>query len=206
MRKRPKLNLPAPQAIDAEADDNVKPGVGGKAAKSHQVPCFSFPLFADGWLCQNQLKRQLQESFLALPKPKNEFEIVLPDASDEPEDEEERLLPGEPKPANAEAAADDEIAEALKLIEQEKKEMGGEVDLETFAELWETTYQQFIFVPSTQKFGRTNEVSKADHIASLQNELSINRARMMAEAKKASKVESKLSVLLGGYQVQGGST
>lgn len=61
--------------------------------------------------------------------------------------------PNAAQKANLETFESDEIAEAVKLIELEEKQLHAQdVDDEGFTALWESTYKDWIFVPSTQKY------------------------------------------------------
>ncbi|XP_067945595.1 cell division cycle 5-like protein [Watersipora subatra] len=99
----------------------------------------------------------------------------------------------------------DELLEARTMLKAEaevvKSAMGhGELPIDAYSQVWEECYNQVLFVPSQSRYVRANLVSKKDRIESLNKRLETNRTEMTKEAKKASKVEKKLKILLGGYQ------
>lgn len=58
-----------------------------------------------------------------------------------------------------------------------------------------------LFLPSQNRYTRANLASKKDRLESLEKRLDQNRSHMTREAKRAAKMEKKLKVLTGGYQV-----
>lgn len=83
-----------------------------------------------------------------------------------------------------------------------KKAMGhGELTSEAFAQVWEECYAQVLYVPGTNRFTRASVASRKDKVESFEKKLEVNRAHMGKEAKKAGKLEQKLKITLGGYQV-----
>ena len=100
----------------------------------------------------------------------------------------------------------DEIQHAKKTLEKEipivKKAMGhGELTNEAFAQVWEECYSQVLYIPSSNRFTRASVTNRKDKIESYEKKLEINRFHMSKEAKKAAKIEQKLRITLGGYQV-----
>jgi pre-mRNA-splicing factor CDC5/CEF1 len=100
----------------------------------------------------------------------------------------------------------EEMAVARELVDKEvpqiKKLMGhGELSTEAFAQVWEECYAQVLFVPSSNRFTRASVTNRKDKIESFEKRLEINRFHMSVEAKKAAKLEQKLKITLGGYQV-----
>jgi pre-mRNA-splicing factor CDC5/CEF1 len=92
------------------------------------------------------------------------------------------------------------------LLEKEipyiKKAMGhGELTDEAFAQVWEECYAQVLYVPSSNRFTRASVTSRKDKIESFEKKLEVNRFHMSKEAKRAAKLEQKLKIVLGGYQV-----
>lgn len=77
----------------------------------------------------------------------------------------------------------------------------GELTDEAYAQVWEECYAQVLYVPSSNRFTRASVASRKDKIESMEKRLEINRAHMGKEAKKASKLEQKMKIILGGYQV-----
>ena len=82
-----------------------------------------------------------------------------------------------------------------------KQKMGhGDLSLEAYTQVWEECYSQVLYLPSQNRYTRANLASKRDRIESLDKRLENNRSHMTKDAKRASKLEKKLKVLLGGYQ------
>ena len=95
---------------------------------------------------------------------------------------------------------------AKELLEKEiptiAKAMGhGELTKEAYAQVWEECYAQVLYVPSANRFTRASVTSRKDKIESYEKKLEANRFHMSKEAKKATKLEQRLRITLGGYQV-----
>ena len=60
---------------------------------------------------------------------------------------------------------------------------------------------QVLFLPSQNRYTRANLASKKDRLESQEKRLEQNRGHMTREAKRAAKMEKKLKILTGGYQV-----
>ena len=83
-----------------------------------------------------------------------------------------------------------------------KKAMGhADLTDEAYNQVWDECYAQVLFVPSTNRFTRASVASRKDKIESYEKKLATNREIMGKEAKQASKLEQKLKIILGGYQV-----
>jgi len=100
---------------------------------------------------------------------------------------------------------EEEMEDAKTLLRQEmefvKQKMGhGDLSLEAYTQVWEECYSQVLYLPSQNRYTRANLASKKDRIESLDKRLENNRSHMTKDAKRASKLEKKLKVLLGGYQ------
>ena len=67
--------------------------------------------------------------------------------------------------------------------------------------VWRECLSQVLYLPSQNKYTRANLASKKDRIESLEKRLEQNRQHMAKQAKKAAKLEKKLKITLGGYQV-----
>jgi len=98
-----------------------------------------------------------------------------------------------------------EIEQANNLLQKEiphiKKGMGhGELTNEVFVQVWEECYAQVLYIPNSNRFTRASVTSRKDKIESYEKKLEVNRFHMSKEAKKASKIEQKLKITLGGYQ------
>jgi pre-mRNA-splicing factor CDC5/CEF1 len=100
----------------------------------------------------------------------------------------------------------EEIQNAKNMLEKEipliRKAMGhGEITNEVYAQVWEECYSQVLYIPSSNRFTRASVTSRKDKIESYEKKLEVNRFHMSKEAKKAAKIEQKLRITLGGYQV-----
>ena len=100
---------------------------------------------------------------------------------------------------------EEELEIAKTLLKQEmdyvKQKMAhGDLSLEAYTQVWEECYSQVLYLPSQNRYTRANLASKKDRIESLEKRLENNRSHMTKDAKRASKLEKKLKVLLGGYQ------
>lgn len=60
---------------------------------------------------------------------------------------------------------------------------------------------QVLYLPSQGRYTRASLASKKERLESLEKKLEQNRNHMTREAKKAAKLERKLKIHLGGYQV-----
>ncbi|CAB4038933.1 cell division cycle 5 [Paramuricea clavata] len=100
---------------------------------------------------------------------------------------------------------EEEMADAKKLLVKEmeyvKQRIGhGDLPLESYSKVWNECYAQVMFLPSQKRYTRAALASKKDRLESLEKHLELNRSQMAQDAKKASRIEKKLKVLLGGYQ------
>ncbi|XP_046915842.2 cell division cycle protein 21 [Dermatophagoides farinae] len=68
------------------------------------------------------------------------------------------------------------------------------------AKVWDECYSQLLYLPAQNRYTKASMVSKRERIESIESRLEQNRQHMTREAKKAGKIEKKLSILLGGYQ------
>jgi len=69
-------------------------------------------------------------------------------------------------------------------------------------QVWEECYAQVLYIPNSNRFTRASVTSRKDKIESFEKKLEVNRFHMSREAKKAAKLEQKLKITLGGYQVR----
>jgi pre-mRNA-splicing factor CDC5/CEF1 len=254
----------------------------------------------------HELKSQLKQGFLSLPKAKNEFELVLPEDDEELADDEvsvamriedatereEKLAAikavedakalarrsqvvrrGLPRPVNFDAtsfldsldsvradnddSADAAQSEAERLVAIEmvlllqhdaitypvpggRRAGGGQstlafiddaeltaarqavhaeianavglpgatpaqlqrtvaLDSEAFDKIWRPSYESMAYDARSSRYVSVESLSEEDRIAGLAALLDLNRDEMKKESSKASKVEKKLGVTLGGY-------
>ena len=98
-----------------------------------------------------------------------------------------------------------DLEEAKCLLQEEilflKARMGhGEISLPTYTTVWEECISKVFYLPSQNRYTQANLASRKDKIESYEKQLDQNRNHMNKEAQKASKLEKKLKILLGGYQ------
>lgn len=60
-----------------------------------------------------------------------------------------------------------------------------------------------LYLPGQGRYIRANLATKRERLEAVEKKLEQNRNHMTREAKKATKLEKKLRVHLGGYQVSG---
>lgn len=60
---------------------------------------------------------------------------------------------------------------------------------------------QILYLEPQKRYTRATLVSKKDRIEACERKLEENRMLMTGEAKRAAKMEKKLKILTGGYQV-----
>lgn len=60
---------------------------------------------------------------------------------------------------------------------------------------------QVLFLANQNRYTRANLASKKDRLESLEKRLEQNRTHMTKEAKRAAKMERKIKIITGGYQV-----
>lgn len=77
----------------------------------------------------------------------------------------------------------------------------GELSAEAYAKVWHECLSQVLYLPAHRRYTRANLVTKRDRIESHEKRLDQLRHLMAEEAKRAAKLEKKLRILLGGYQV-----
>lgn len=77
----------------------------------------------------------------------------------------------------------------------------GDLSLESYSQVWQECLSQVLYLPSQNRYTRANLASKKDRIESCEKKLEQNRKHMAREAKRCGKMEKKLKMLLGGYQV-----
>ena len=98
------------------------------------------------------------------------------------------------------------LSQAHQLLEREmqvvKEGMGHkELTPAEYGSIWEECYQEVLYVPSQNRYTWASRASNKDRLESMERQLQTNRQLMTRQAKKAAKLEKKLKVLTGGYQV-----
>ncbi|GFR40753.1 hypothetical protein Agub_g1364 [Astrephomene gubernaculifera] len=113
------------------------------------------------------------------------------------------------KPAGPAPPLEEFEAEEIKLAEQlVEKEVSflraawGHASLapEEYTEVWLAAHRDLIFLPARQRYERAASATNVDRIDSLKSEFECVRGDMEREARRASKLEAKLGLLLGGLQ------
>lgn len=77
----------------------------------------------------------------------------------------------------------------------------GDLTLENYSQVWQECLSQVLYLPSQNRYTRANLASKKDRFESAERKLEQNRKHMAKEAKRCGKIEKKLKILTGGYQV-----
>lgn len=104
-----------------------------------------------------------------------------------------------------ETIEDEYLTSAKKLINDEMELLKESMEHEKLtaveeAKIWDECYSQLLYLPSQNRYTKASMVSKKDRIDSIETRWEHNRLHMTREAKRAGKIEKKLSILLGGYQ------
>ncbi|XP_027202257.1 cell division cycle protein 21 [Dermatophagoides pteronyssinus] len=89
----------------------------------------------------------------------------------------------------------DEISSLKNGMEHDDNDLS----VEDMAKIWDECYSQLLYLPAQNRYTKASMVSKRERIESIESRLEQNRRHMTREAKKAGKIEKKLSILLGGY-------
>ncbi|PVZ99466.1 hypothetical protein BB558_004410 [Smittium angustum] len=119
-----------------------------------------------------------------------------------------------PDQDNSTIIGDQEIIDARQLIQKEyeilkeelnldsKKTDGGNnesLTVDQISTLPINTESKHVFVPSKQSFISMSDISSEDYIESCKNTISQLHDQMVKDATKATKMEKKQNILLGGY-------
>lgn len=101
---------------------------------------------------------------------------------------------------------EDDLEKAKELLKNEmqvvKNGMAhGDLSLENYSQVWQECLSQVLYLPSQNRYTRANLASKKDRFESAERKLEQNRKHMAKEAKRCGKIEKKLKILTGGYQV-----
>lgn len=87
-------------------------------------------------------------------------------------------------------------------MEVVKNGMGhGDLSLDVYSQVWQECLGQVLYMPNQGRYTRASLATKKERLESLEKRLEQNRIHMTKEAKRAAKMEKKLKVLTGGYQV-----
>ncbi|KAG2498099.1 hypothetical protein HYH03_003857 [Edaphochlamys debaryana] len=98
-----------------------------------------------------------------------------------------------------------ELEEADKLVQQEVAYLKSAWDQAGFSpddyrDVWQAVHRDLIYLPSRGKYERAASATNVDRIDSLKSEFECVRGDMEREARRASKLEAKLGLLLAGLQ------
>lgn len=77
----------------------------------------------------------------------------------------------------------------------------GELSLDAYTTVWEECLSQILYLETQKRYTRATLASKKDRVEACERKLEENRMHMTGEAKRAARMEKKLKVLTGGYQV-----
>lgn len=77
----------------------------------------------------------------------------------------------------------------------------GDLSLDAYTTVWEECQSEILYLESQKRYTRAAVASKKDRIEVYERKLNENRMHMTGEAKRAAKMEKKLKILTGGYQV-----
>lgn len=77
----------------------------------------------------------------------------------------------------------------------------GDLSLENYSQVWQECLSQVLYLPSQNRYTRANLASKKDRFEAAERRLEQNRKHMAKEAKRCGRIEKKLKILTGGYQV-----
>lgn len=78
----------------------------------------------------------------------------------------------------------------------------GDLSLENYSQVWQECLSQVLYLPSQNRYTRANLASKKDRFEAAERKLEQNRKHMTKEAKRCGKIEKKMKILSGGYQVR----
>lgn len=95
--------------------------------------------------------------------------------------------------------AQDMLAEEMQIVKNGMAH--GELSIESYSQVWTECLSQVLYLPSQNRYTRANLASKKDRFESAEKKLEQNRKHMAKEARRCGKVERKLKILTGGYQV-----
>lgn len=93
-----------------------------------------------------------------------------------------------------------ELLESAKAMLAAELEAIGGPSAEEFAAAWEAADAKLAYIPSLQTYAALDSVSAADRLEAYSQQLQLLRNHMAKDQKKATKIEKKLEVTLGGYR------
>jgi len=96
------------------------------------------------------------------------------------------------------------LGEAAALVEEErqvvKQGMGhAEAPASEYHNVWLACYQDILWLPSANCYGRSGRATLQDRLDSAKADLERARSEMAKDAKRASKLEQKVNLLCGGF-------
>ncbi|KAJ2014675.1 Pre-mRNA-splicing factor cef1 [Coemansia sp. S16] len=135
--------------------------------------------------------------------------LMLCDARKYPVPDMPLLRPAHPSDAQLDDIADSLLEAAKSLVDEEMSNMPEDVR-EVYQQLgertghsiWHTAEDTETWLPQAKRFVDTDKVSNAEWIEKHRLDLASRRELMAEEAARATKIEKKLGVTLGGYQAR----
>ncbi|KAJ2804600.1 Pre-mRNA-splicing factor cef1 [Coemansia guatemalensis] len=135
--------------------------------------------------------------------------LIMHDARKHPVPETLPLRPSRPIDSTLEAIADDMLEKARSMVDEEMANMRQEMRdaYEQLSgpvgeDLWHSAERSETWLPQRQKYVATENVTEEDWIGKHRLDLERRRELMAEQATRATKVERKLGVALGGYQAR----
>lgn len=95
-----------------------------------------------------------------------------------------------------------ELAEAQALLDEETKNIiaiQGAYDRDAFAEAWESSFSDLMYIPASKKFGLNAHLTDDVKISSIQHSFDNSIAETKKLGKKVQLTEKKAKLILGGY-------
>lgn len=93
-----------------------------------------------------------------------------------------------------------ELLESAKAMLAAELEAIGGPSADEFATAWEAADAKLAYIPSLQTYAALDSVSAPDRLEAFSQQLQLLRNHMARDQKKATKIEKKLEVTLGGYR------
>ncbi|XP_055370722.1 cell division cycle 5-like protein [Condylostylus longicornis] len=97
-------------------------------------------------------------------------------------------------------ASNNTLCEEMLFVKQGMSH--GDLSTESYSQVWKECLSQVLYLPSQNRYTRANLASKKDRLESAERRLEVNRKHMSTEAKRCSKLEKKIKILIGGYQAR----
>ncbi|PIA15433.1 hypothetical protein COEREDRAFT_81986 [Coemansia reversa NRRL 1564] len=135
--------------------------------------------------------------------------LIMHDAYKHPVPDTLPLRPSRPINSTLESIADNMLEKARSMVEeemssmlQEMRDAYDELSGPAGENLWHSAEHSEIWLPQSQRYVSTEDITKDDWIQKHRLDLERRRELMAEQASRATKVERKLGVALGGYQAR----